>query len=202
MGKREKAVDTYISKSQNFAKPILKHIRKLIHKGCPDVEEKMKWSFPTFNYKGSILCNMAAFKQHATFGFWKASLLRSNGVMPQADGSAMGQFGKITKLSDLPADRTILKIVKEAVKLEDDGVKLHKKKISRKKIVIPDSFKKELNKNKKAQKTFDDFSPSRKKEYVEWINEAKTEVTRNKRLKTSIEWLSEGKPRNWKYMKR
>ena len=203
MGKREKSVDAYISKSQDFAKPILKHIRELIHKGCPDVEEKMKWSFPTFNYKGSILCNMAAFKQHATFGFWKASLLRSKGVMPQADKSAMGQFGKITSVSDLPSDKVILKIIREAVKLEDAGVKVpQKKKAEKKELVIPDYFRKALNKNKKAKKTFDDFSPSHKKEYVEWITEAKTDETRNKRLNTSIEWLSEGKPRNWKYMKK
>lgn len=203
MGKKDKSVDAYISQSQDFAKPILKHIRELIHKGCPDIEEKMKWSFPTFNYKGSILCNMAAFKQHATFGFWKASLLRSKGIMPQADKSAMGQFGKITRLSDLPADKTILKIIRETVKLEDEGVKLTKKKIAKKKeAVVPDYFTKALNKNKKAKKTFDNFSPSNKREYIEWITEAKTEETRNRRLDTSIEWLSEGKPRNWKYMKK
>ena len=155
MGKKDKGVDQYIAKSQDFAKPILKHIRELIHKGCPDVEEKMKWSFPTFNYKGSILCNMAAFKQHATFGFWKATLLRSNGVMPQADESAMGQFGRITKLSDLPSDKTILKIVREAVKLEDAEVKVpKKKKAEKKRLAIPDYFTKALAKNKKAKKTF------------------------------------------------
>ena len=203
MGKRKKSVDAYISKSQDFAKPILKHIRELIHEGCPDVEEKMKWSFPTFNYKGSILCNMAAFKQHATFGFWKATLLRSNGVMPQADESAMGQFGRITKLSDLPSDKTILKIVREAVKLEDAGVKAQRKKISKKKeLIIPDYFINAISKNKNAKKTFDAFSYSNKKEYVEWVSEAKTEETRNKRLATSIEWLSEGKQRNWKYIKK
>ena len=203
MGKREKSVDVYISQSQDFAKPILKHIRELIHEGCPDVEEKMKWSFPTFNYKGSILCNMAAFKQHATFGFWKATLLRSNGVMPQADESAMGQFGRITKLSDLPSDKTILKIVREAVKLEDAGVKAQRKKISKKKeLIIPDYFINAISKNKNAKKTFDAFSYSNKKEYVEWVSEAKTEETRNKRLATSIEWLSEGKQRNWKYIKK
>ena len=203
MGKRKKSVDAYISKSQDFAKPILKHIRELIHEGCPDVEEKMKWSFPTFNYKGSILCNMAAFKQHATFGFWKATLLRSNGVMPQADESAMGQFGRITRLSDLPSDKTILKIVREAVKLEDAGVKAQRKKISKKKeLIIPDYFINAISKNKNAKKTFDAFSYSNKKEYVEWVSEAKTEETRNKRLATSIEWLSEGKQRNWKYIKK
>jgi len=203
MGKKDKSVDQYIAKSQDFAKPILKHIRELIHKGCPEIEEKMKWSFPTFNYKGSILCNMAAFKQHATFGFWKATLLRSNGVMPQADESAMGQFGRITKLSELPSDKTILKIVREAVKLEDAEVKVpKKKKADRKRLAIPDYFKKALSKNKKAKKIFDDFSSSNKREYIEWVTEAKTEETRNKRLNTSIKWLSEGKPRNWKYMKK
>jgi uncharacterized protein YdeI (YjbR/CyaY-like superfamily) len=203
MGKREKSVDEYISKSKDFAKPILKHIRGLVHKGCPGVEEKMKWSFPTFNYKGSILCNMAAFKQHATFGFWKVSLLRSKGVLPEADESAMGQFGKITKISDLPSDKVILTIIKEAVKLTDAGIKIsRKKKAEKKELVVPDYFAKALDKNKKAKKNFDNFSPSHKREYIEWITEAKTEETRNKRINTSIEWMSEGKPRNWKYMKK
>jgi uncharacterized protein YdeI (YjbR/CyaY-like superfamily) len=203
MGKRDKSVDTYISKSQDFAKPILKHIRGLVHKGCPGVEEKMKWSFPTFNYKGSILCNMAAFNQHATFGFWKVSLLRSKGVLPEADESAMGQFGRITSISDLPSDKVILSIIKEAAKLNEHGVKIPKKKKTEKKDVsVPEYFIKALNKNKKAKTTFDNFSPSHKREYVEWVTEAKTEETRNKRLNTSIEWLSEGKPRNWKYMKK
>lgn len=203
MGKKEKSVDAYISKSQDFAKPILKHIRWLVHKGCPDVEEKMKWSFPTFNYKGSILCNMAAFKQHATFGFWKVSLLRSKGLLPEADESAMGQFGRITDISDLPSDKVILSIIREAARLNAQGVKvLKKKKTVKKVLVVPDYFIKALAKNKKAKTTFDNFSPSHKREYIEWITEAKTEVTRNKRMNTSIEWLTDGKPRNWKYMKK
>jgi uncharacterized protein YdeI (YjbR/CyaY-like superfamily) len=203
MGKKEKPVDEYISKSQDFAKPVLKHFRELVHKGCPGVEEKMKWSFPTFNYKGSIICNMAAFKQHASFGFWKASLLKKSGVLSPSDQKAMGQFGRVTKLSDLPPDKAILAMVKEAARLNEEGVKIpKKKKAQNKELVVPDYFTKALDKNKKAKTTFDNFSPSNKKEYIEWITEAKTEVTRNKRLDTSIEWLSEGKPRNWKYMKK
>ena len=203
MGKKEKSVDAYISKSQDFARPVLKHFRELVHKGCPGVEEKMKWSFPTFNYKGSIICNMAAFKQHVSFGFWKASLLKKSGVLRPSDQKAMGQFGRVTKLSDLPTDKAILAMVKEAARLNEEGVKApKKKKADIKELVIPDYFIKALNKNKKAKKTFDDFSPSNKREYIEWITEAKTEATRDKRLNTSIEWLSEGKPRNWKYMKK
>ena len=202
MGKKNNLVDVYISKSQDFAKPILKHIRELIHKGCPAVEEKIKWGFPNFEYSGSILCNMAAFKEHCTFGFWKASLLNKRGILIPSDQQAMGQFGRITTISDLPSDKVILSIIKEAAKLNEKGVKVPKnKKTEQKELVIPDYFAKALSKNKNAKTTFDNFITSHKREYIGWITEAKTEETRNKRITTSINWLSEGKPRNWKYMK-
>ncbi len=203
MRKTDKQVDAYILTSAEFAKPVMKHLRNLVHKACPDVEEKMKWSFPTFNYKGGILCTMAAFKQHCSFGFWKASLLKKNGLLSPSDQNAMGQFGRITKLSDLPSDEALLSMIKEAARLNGEGVKLPpKKKAPKKELAIPDYFTKALSKNKKARKTFDGFSYSNKKDYVEWITEAKTEETRNARLKTSVEWMSEGKVRNWKYIKK
>lgn len=192
-------IDAYIEKSAEFAKPILEHLRKLVHKACPDVEETWKWSFPHFDYKG-VLCSMAAFKQHATFGFWKQSLMEQDAF--PAEKTAMGSFGRITSLKDLPSDKVMIGLIHQAMELNEKGVKVEKKKpAARKELIVPDDLKKALSKNKKAQAQFDKFSYSHKKEYVEWITEAKTEQTRNKRLATTIEWLAEGKSRNWKYEK-
>ena len=204
MGTKDKKVDAYIVKSQDFARPVLNHLRELVHKGCPDVTEKMKWSFPNFEYHG-ILCNMAGFKQHCTFGFWKASLLKGGEKYFNPDGkTAMGQLGKITSLKSLPPDKVLLDFIKQAAKLNEKGIKVapKKKPTAKKEFVIPGYFTAALNKNKKAKKIFEDFSYSHKKEYIEWITEAKTEATRNKRITQSIVWLAEGKSRNWKYMKR
>ena len=204
MGKKDPRVDAYISKSQEFAKPILKHLRELVHKACPDVEETIKWGFASFNYKGPF-CSMAAFKQHCVFGFWKAALMKDPVLMSNAKSeAAMGHMGRITSLKDLPSDKILISYLKEAAKLNADGVKLPKKKNSpgKKVIVVPNYFSKELKKNQPANETFNNFSYSHKKEYVEWITEAKTEETRNKRIAKTLEWLAEGKARNWKYEKR
>ncbi len=203
MGKLDKRIDAYIVKAQPFAWPILEHLRTLVHKVCPEVEESIKWSFPHFNYKGEMMCSMASFKQHCAFGFWKAALMKDKTLLANAKGeTAMGHLGRITSLKDLPSDATIIRYLKEAMKLNDAGIKMEKKKrISMNKLVIPGYFTKELKKSKAAQKTFEAFSPSNKKEYVLWITEAKTEVTRKSRMATAIEWMAEGKPRNWKYMK-
>jgi uncharacterized protein YdeI (YjbR/CyaY-like superfamily) len=204
MGKKDPRVDKYIIKSQEFAQPILHHIRELIHKGCPEVEETMKWSFPHFNYKG-ILCSMAAFKEHCTVSFWKGSLIPG---LPDKNknsgGTAMGQFGRITSLDDLPPDKILIGIVRKARKLNEDGIKspTRSRPVVKKDLVIPEFFAAALKKNKKAASVFDGFSYSHKKEYVEWISEAKTEITRNKRLATAVEWIMEGKIRNWKYLKK
>ena len=202
MEKKEKVVDAYIDKSAAFAKPILNHIRELVHKTCPDVEEKMKWSFPHFDYKGEMMCSMAAFKEHAAFGFWKAPLMKDPVLAEMAKSEvAMGHLGRITSLKDLPADKKIVAWIKEAMALNDKGIKLpaKAKPAATKELEVPDYFIKALSKNKKAKQTFDGFSYSNKKEYVMWIIDAKTEDTRNKRMETSIEWLAEGKVRNWKY---
>lgn len=202
MGKRDGRVDEYISKSADFAKPVLIHIRELMNKTCPGVEETMKWGFPHFDYKG-MLCHMASFKHHCAFGFWKAELMKDKTLMQNAKSeTAMGHLGKITSLNDLPADKKLISYIKEAVKLNDDGVKLPPRKKSKKEIAVPDYFIKALKKNKTALKTFENFSPSHKKEYIEWIAEAKTEETRSRRITTAIEWMTEGKSRNWKYMKK
>src|SRR5579871_1877649 len=201
MGKKEARVDAYIAKSADFAKPVLNHIRELVHKACPDVEETIKWSFPNFDYKG-IMCGMAAFKQHCSFGFWKTALMKDAKKMLDNRKDAMGSIGKITSLKDLPSDKILIGYVKEAMKLNEDGVKVEKPKTKEKKeLVIPKYFTDALKKNKKASATFENFSYTNKKDYVDWITEAKTEETRNKRLVQAIEWMAEGKIRNWKYLK-
>lgn len=195
MGKKDPRVDAYIAKSADFAQPILKHIRKQFHAACPEVEETLKWSMPHFMYKG-MLGGMAAFKQHATFGFWKAKL-----IVPDVDRSAMGQFGCLTKVSELPSDKIFAGYIKKAAQLNDQGVKVAKKPASKVKAAVkpPAYFLAALRKNKKALTTFEAFTYSHKKEYVEWVTEAKTAETRDRRLAQSIEWMAEGKARNWKY---
>lgn len=190
-------IDAYIENAAEFAQPILLHLRNLVHKACPDVTETLKWSMPAFEYKG-ILCGFAAFKAHCTFMFWKQSLLESD-AFPESK-TAMGSFGRITSRKDLPTDKVIIGLVHQAVELNEKGIKVPKKpSTAKKELVVPEILTAALKKNKAASETFDKFPYSCKKEYIEWIAEAKTEPTRDKRLATTIEWLSEGKRRNWKY---
>lgn len=204
MGKKDRRIDEYIAKSAEFAKPILSRLRKLAHEGCPGLEETMKWSFPHFVYKSEILASMAGFKQHCTFGFWKASLMRDPEkiILPTGDTS-MGQFGKIRSLEDLPSEKVLLAYIREAAKLNEAGIKAPKKpKASgNKELIIPGYLLEALDLDKAAKATFDNFSYSQKKEYVEWLMDAKTEATRERRLATALEWMAEGKTRNWKYAK-
>ncbi len=200
MGKKDPRVDAYIGKSAHFARPILTHIRSLVHAGCPEVEESVKWGFPHFMYKG-ILCSMASFKEHCAFGFWKGKLVLGEG---RASDDAMGHFGRIMSLDDLPTDNAILGYLRKAMKLNDEGVpsptRIRKKEKTP--LKIPVYLKSALAKNKKAGATFDAFSYSHKNEYIEWLTEAKTDETREKRLKTAVEWMAEGKGRNWKYARK
>jgi uncharacterized protein YdeI (YjbR/CyaY-like superfamily) len=201
MGTRDQRVDEYIAKSADFAKPILTHLRKLVHKACPEAEEKMKWSFPHFDYKG-MLCSMAGFKQHCSFGFWKAALMKD--ARKFSSEQAMGSMGRITSLKDLPSDSVLIRYVKEAAKLNERGAKLpsRSRKTSPKEFETPDYFIKAIQQNQEAYATFQNFSYSHRKEYVDWVAEAKTEETRNRRLATSVEWLAQGKSRHWKYEKK
>lgn len=202
MGKRDKRIDTYILKSADFAIPILNHLRELVHVACPDVEETVKWGFPHFDYKG-VMCSMASFKQHCVFGFWKAALMKDKKLMANAKSeTSMGHLGRIESLNDLPSDSVMIRYIKEAAKLNEAGIKLEKKAPVKKALVIPTYFTKALKTNKKAQTTFKTFSYSNQKDYVEWITEAKTDATREKRMATALEWMAEGKVRNWKYMKK
>src|SRR3982751_1740650 len=197
MPNKDPRVDAYIEKSADFAKPILTHLRKLVHKASPKVSETVKWGMPAFEYKG-LVCGFAAFKQHCTFGFWKESLLISDAFSEVK--TAMGSFGRITSKKDLPADDVIVKLIRQAVELNEKGIKVSKKPVPPKKdLEVPDYLTAALRKNKVARETFENFPYSCKKEYVQWISEAKTEATREKRLATTIEWLAEGKRRNWKY---
>lgn len=190
--------DDYIAKAAEFAQPILIHLRQLIHDAAPQIEETMKWSMPFFDYKGPV-CQMAAFKQHCTFGFWKGSLLPdAHGVLDKSD--AMGNLGRITSLADLPADYIIKQFIIEAIELNERGVKIEKVKAATPAtLVVPDYFITILKQHPLAETHFNQYGHSHKKEYVEWITEAKTEATRLKRMQTAVEWLTEGKSRNWKY---
>ena len=200
MAIQNKAIDAYIAKSADFAKPILIHLRKLVQEACPEVEEKIKWGMPFFDYKGP-LCNMASFKQHCSFGFWKAALMKDPVLVRTAESEvAMGHLGRITTLKDLPSDSKIKAWIKEAMKLNEIGLKVEKKKkVIDKPTVLPDDVATLLKKNKEAFKTYQAFSEAKKREYIVWIEESKTETTRVKRTNQAIEWMAEGKSRNWKY---
>lgn len=193
-------LDDYIEKSADFAKPILTHIRELVHRACPDITETLKWSMPHFDHKGPV-CHMASFKKHCAFGFWKQPLLEQSAF--PAEKVSMGGFGRIESLDDLPADEVIISLIHQAVKLNKDGIKIKRAPASteKKELMVPEILTSALSKNADAKITFDGFPYSKKKDYVEWLNEAKTETTREKRLATTIEQLAEGKARNWKYEK-
>ncbi len=202
MPTKDPRIDAYISDAAEFAKPILNHLRALVHKNCTEVQETIKWSFPNFDYNGSILCSMASFKQHCSFGFWLAAVMKDpyKLFITGEDKGAMGHLGPIKSLKDLPSDSILGVYIKEAMALTDKGAKLPKKeKTISKEVEVPDYFIKELKRNKAAYTAFENFSPSHRKEYVQWITEAKTDETRNKRMATAVEWLREGKSRNWKY---
>jgi uncharacterized protein YdeI (YjbR/CyaY-like superfamily) len=198
MGKRDPRVDTYIANSADFARPILTHIRAVVHEACPEVEETIKWSMPHFDYEG-ILCGMASFKEHCAFHIWKGSLIVGDGAR-----EAMGQFGRITRVSDLPSKKAIAVYIRQAMKLREDGVKNPARSKPRKKakLVVPTELASALKKNKKAAAAFEGFPPSHKREYAEWISEAKRDETRKRRVDAAVEWMAEGKSRNWKYEKR
>ena len=199
-------VDAYIAKAQPFAQPILDHLRRLVHRGCPAVEETVKWSRPFFEYRGVILFNMAAFKAHCSFGFWGreiGAILRDAGAV--RDG-AMGTLGRITARDGLPPEKVLLGWIRQAAAFVDSGehtsvmaARNHVVKAPRHAPDAPPEFVAALRKNKKASAVFTAFSPSCKREYIDWIVEAKRDETRQKRIAQAVEWIAEGKQRNWKY---
>ena len=201
MGSYSPQIDQFILKSQPFAQPILNHLRALIHAACPEVEEKLKWGMPFFDYRGEMMCHIAAFKQHCAFGFWKSALMKDPLLMAHAkEEKAMGHLGKIQSMQDLPSDSKIVKWVREAMKLNDQGIKLPpKSKAIKSEITVPDDLKSALKKNVAARKTFDQFTLACRREYLDWITEAKRPETRQRRIEQAIAWMAECKKRNWKF---
>lgn len=187
-------VDEYIANSKEFAQPILNKLRALVHQAHPDIEEKIKWGMPSFEYKG-MLFGMSSFKNHCAFGFWKQKLIK--GLDGSEDG--MGSLGKLKSLEDLPSDEILLMLMKEAILLNEKGIQLPKVTQKSQEMEVPNSLLEALEKQPKAKDVFENFSPSHRKEYIMWIVEAKQEATKQKRIAQTIEWLNEGKKRNWKY---
>lgn len=194
---RDPRIDDYIARQAEFARPILTQIRETLHAACPEVEEAIKWSMPAFLYKGKPLANMAAFKAHATFGFWRGrEVVGETG----AEREAMGQFGRLESLDDLPPDDVFADLVRKAAALTDSGEKPKRAKPAAKpELAPPDDLKAALAAKPRAAATFDGFPPSARRDYVEWVVEAKRPETRAKRIATAVEWLAEGKRRHWKY---
>ncbi len=199
MPKTDKRIDAYIAKSAEFAHPILNELRDIVHEACPDAEETIKWGMPFFTYKG-MLCNFAAFKQHCAFGIWKGGKI----VGSDRSDEAMGFLGRITSLKDLPPRKKLIGYVREAAARNEELVKnppKPKAKKAAKEITAPAYMLAAIKKNKKASATWKDFAPSHRNEYVQWVTEAKQDETRQRRLAQTVEWVAEGKSRNWKYEK-
>jgi uncharacterized protein YdeI (YjbR/CyaY-like superfamily) len=198
MGKRDPRVDAYVAKQKDFAKPVLMQIREIVHEASPEIQETIKWGAPAFEYKG-LMCSMAGFKEYCALGFWKGTLIigRNNKSL-----DAAGSFGRLKSVKDLPPKKELIGYVKKAMALNEAGTKAPMKHKERKKpIPMPKEMKAALARNKKAQSTYEGFSPSHKREYLQWITEAKQPATRQRRLSQALEWMEEGKPRMWKYMK-
>jgi uncharacterized protein YdeI (YjbR/CyaY-like superfamily) len=196
-------VDSYLETLEPFARPILTHLRALIHATCPGVTEEMKWGNPHFDYRGEMMGIFAAYKNHCSFGFWKDSLMSDARLKANADLPAAKRFmGKLTQVSDLPPDSELVSWIEEAMSLNERGVKLPPRKSEGPKAVgIPDAFAERLAANPAIQAVFESKSPSFQKEYNAWIGEAKTEATRDKRIEEALAWISDGKGRFWKYAK-
>jgi uncharacterized protein YdeI (YjbR/CyaY-like superfamily) len=192
-------IDAYIARQADFARPILEHLRSAVHSACPEAEETLKWSMPHFLYKGQMLVGMAAFNAHSTFGFWRArEVLGETG----AERDAMGQFGRLTSVADLPPDDVLHGLIRKAMALTDAGARPARPKAAPKAdLETPPELESALSANPAARATFDDFPPSCRREYVEWVVEAKRPETRDKRIAQAVEWMAEGKRRNWKYEK-
>lgn len=197
MGTRDPRVDAYITKAAPFAQPILGEIRERVHAACPDVVETIKWSFVSFEYRG-LLCSMAAFKAHCTFGFWKNALV----VGDAGDRTAMGSFGKLASVKDLPSKRDMAAYIKKAMRLNDEGVPAPhtvKPRVPKPPVQVPADLAAALSSNAAAKAAFEAFSQSHRREYVEWITEAKREETRERRIEKAVTMMAEGKSMNAKY---
>jgi uncharacterized protein YdeI (YjbR/CyaY-like superfamily) len=195
--KTDPRIDAYIAARADFARAILEHLRGMIHEACPEAEETLKWSMPSFMYRGKILAGMAAFKAHATFGYWNDAMLSQN----EKNRSAMGQFGRLTSLDDLPPRATLIDLTRQSMALIESGAKPPRATAKKPSFTVPEDLRTAIDGNHAAKATFDAFPPSCQREYVEWITEAKREDTRTKRIAQAVEWMAEGKRRHWKYEK-
>jgi uncharacterized protein YdeI (YjbR/CyaY-like superfamily) len=196
---RNPRVDEYLARAAPFARPILAHLRHVVHAACPEVEEEIKWSMPFFVYRGN-LCHMAAFKAHCAFGFWRGKEILD--LPHDVSGEGMGNLGRILSLDDLPPRRKLTGFIKSAMKLNETDVKPMRAKTEPKAaLAMPDDFAGALDRSPVVAKHFNAFSPSAQREYLEWIVEAKRVETRASRIATAVEWIAEGKVRNWKYLK-
>lgn len=197
-------VDEFIAKSADFAKPILEYLRQIVHDTCPEVEEVIKWGYPHFDYKGDMMCILASFKNHCSFSFYKAALMTDPKIIESVNaGKKMGYMDKVKSLSDLPTEKELIAYIKEAMALNENGIKKTKPKSDKPtEIEIPDYFTEKLLLNPKVLAVFESKSPSFRKEYLVWITDAKTETTRQKRIEEALEWITEGKGRFWKYEKK
>lgn len=193
--KTDPGVDAYIAARADFARPILEHLRAMIHEACPEAEETLKWSMPSFMWRGKILAGMAAFKAHATFGYWNDAMLSQD----EKNRSAMGQFGRLTRIDDLPARATLIDLTRQSMALIESGAKPLRATAKKPPLTVPQDLRAAIDADPAAKATFDAFPPSCQREYVEWVTEAKRDETRAKRLAQTVEWLAEGKRRNWKY---
>ncbi|MEP6563824.1 MAG: DUF1801 domain-containing protein [Mesorhizobium sp.] len=196
-------VDAYAGQAEDFARPILAHLRGLIHATCPEVVEEIKWGIPHFDYRGEMMCIFAAYNNHCSFSFWKDSLMADARLRRNAELAAAKRFmGNLTSLADLPADAELTAWIKEAMSLNDRGVKLPPRKSKDpKEVEIPAAFAAALAAKPEIKAIFDSKSASFQKEYNIWIGEAKTDGTRVKRIEESLSWIIEGKGRFWKYAK-
>jgi uncharacterized protein YdeI (YjbR/CyaY-like superfamily) len=205
MGRKNPRIDNYIFEAAPFAQPILEHLRYLVHQACPDTEEAIKWGHIFFQHSSGYICNMGAFKKHCAFGFWLESKMDDpQGLLVRSkDKKKDSPLARITKPSDLPSDKILKQYIKQAMALLEKGAKLSRPKADNKAVVaeMPDYFTAALKTNPTARGYFAAFSPSAKKEYIQWLTEAKTAVTRNKRLATAIDWIADGKTRQWKYQR-
>lgn len=193
--KTDPRIDAYIAARADFARPILEHLRAMIHEACPEAEETLKWSMPSFMWRGKILAGMAAFKAHATFGYWNDAMLGQD----EKNRSAMGQFGRLTGIGDLPSRAALIDLTRQSMALIETGAKPPRATAKKPPLAVPQDLRAAIDADPAAKATFDAFPPSCQREYVEWVTEAKREETRAKRLAQTVEWLAEGKRRNWKY---
>lgn len=196
---RDPRIDAYIGSRQPFARPILEHLRARVAAACPQAQETIRWSSPAWTYKGQLLCSMAAFKAHASFGFWRGSEVA--GIDDRAR-EGMGQFGRIQSLADLPDDATLDALIAKAASLVDSGARVPREpKHGRPAVEEHPLFRAALDANPEAAAHFQAFPPSYRRDYWEWIAEAKRGETRNRRIAQAIEWIAGGKGRNWKYQR-